>query len=178
MWTRNADKNKLEKVQVIGLGQACIDYLGVLSEFPREDGKAELSALQMQFGGPASTALVTLSRLGIATTFLGSLSDDPHGTKIVENLQKKQVDTSCLKITPGYTSQFAFIAITEKTGKRTIFWHRGSVPHIGRMDVDIRSFAEASVLHLDGLMIEASIEAARQAKTLGMTVVLDGGRTR
>jgi len=178
MRNRSANKKKLEKIQVIGLGQACIDYLGVLHNFPVEDGKVELSDLQIQCGGPASTALVTLSRLGIPTTFLGFLSDDPPGAKIVENLQKEQVDTSRLKITSGYTSQFAFIAITKETGKRTIFWYRGSVPHLRSSDVNIRCFPKASVLHLDGLMIEASIEAAKQAKSMGMTVVMDGGTMR
>ena len=169
---------KLKKIQVIGLGQACVDYLGTLPSYPREDSKAELTGLQMQCGGPASTALVTLSRLGIPTSFLGSISDDPSGLRIIENLKDENVDVSCLKVTPGHTSQFAFIAVAEKMGKRTIFWHRGSVPHLEPKDVDIALFSKAKILHLDGLMIEASIEAATQAKALGMTVVLDAGTMR
>jgi len=171
-------ENELDKIQVVGLGQACVDYLGKLPSYPLEDGKAELVNLHTRCGGPASTALVTLSSLGIPTTFLGSVSDDPFGVEIVKNFEKEKVDVSCLKITPGYTSQFAFIAVTGKSGKRTVFWHRGSVPHLKRADVDIRRFPKARVLHLDGLMIEASTEAARQAKDLGMTVVMDAGTLR
>jgi len=96
----------------------------------------------------------------------------------VEKLQKEQVDTPRLKIKPGHTSQFAFIAITKETGKRTIFWYQGSIPHLRSSDVNIRCFPKARVLHLDGLMLEASIEAARQAKSIGMTVVMDGGTMR
>jgi sulfofructose kinase len=169
---------QLERIQVIGLGQACVDYLGTLPSYPLEDGKAELTDLQIQCGGPASTALVTLSRLGIPTSFLGSISDDPSGLRIIENLKNENVDVSWLKVTPGHTSQFAFIAISEKMEKRTIFWHRGSVPHLTPKDVDIASFSKAKILHLDGLMIEASMEAATQAKALGMTVVLDAGTMR
>ncbi len=169
---------QLEKIQVIGLGQACVDYLGTLPSYPQEDGKAELTDLQTQCGGPASTALVTLSRLGTPTSFLGSISDDPSGLRIIENLKNENVDVSCLKVTPGHTSQFAFIAITGKMEKRTIFWHRGSVPHLRPKDVNIESFSKAKILHLDGLMIEASIDAATRAKTLGMTVVLDAGTMR
>jgi sulfofructose kinase len=167
-----------EKIQVIGLGQACVDYLGTLPSYPREDDKVELADLQMQCGGPASTALVTLSRLGIPTSFLGSISNDSSGLRIIENLKKENVDVSRLKVTPGHTSQFAFIAITGQMGKRTIFWHRGSVPHLRPKDVDIGFFSKAKILHLDGLMIEASMEAAKQAKALGMTVVLDAGTMR
>jgi len=169
---------KLDAIKVIGLGQACVDYLGRLNTFPHEDGKAELTDLHIQCGGPASTALVTLSRLGISTTFLGSISDDPFGVKILNNLKSEKIDVSYLKSTPGYTSQSAFIAITKEGEKRTIFWHRGTVPHLAKRDVDITQFSEARILHTDGLMVKASIEAARQAKSLGMTVVMDAGTMR
>jgi sugar/nucleoside kinase (ribokinase family) len=119
-----------EDIQVIGLGQACVDCLGRLTAYPEEDGKAELTDLHIQSGGPAATALVALARLGIRTSFLGSLSDDAWGITIIEGLKAEGVDCSLLKITPGYTSQFAFIAITKEGGNRTIFWHRGSVPHL------------------------------------------------
>lgn len=165
-------------IEVVGLGQACVDYLGRVPSYPREDGKVELLELQSQCGGPASTALVTLSRLGIKTSFLGSVSDDPIGVEILKGLRADQVDFSFLKITPGYTSQFAFIAVSPESGNRTIFWHRGSVPPLLSKEVDLSPFPLAKVLHLDGLMIEASIEAARQARALGMKVVMDAGTMR
>jgi len=173
-----SETNAFDRVQVVGLGQACVDYLGRIGDYPTENNKEELLDLLIRCGGPASTALVTLSRLGISTSFFGSISDDFFGQAIAENLEKEKVGTSGLKIIPGYSSQFAFIAITGDGGKRTIFWHRGSVPKLTVEDVDIRSFQYAKILHLDGLMIEASMEAAKQAKTMGMTVVMDGGTLR
>jgi sulfofructose kinase len=167
-----------EDIQVVGLGQACVDYLGRLAFFPHEDQKTELLEVHRQCGGPASTAMVTLARLGVETAFIGSVSDDAFGVQIVEGLNKEKVDFSHLKITPGFTSQFAFIAIQKETGARTIFWHRGSVPHLKPRDVDLSSFSRAKILHLDGLMIEASIEAARQARKMGMSVVMDAGTMR
>ena len=168
----------LENIEVVGLGQACIDYLGKVSSYPREDGKIELMELQSQCGGPASTALVTLSRLGIKTSFIGSISDDPIGIEIVKGLKADQVDPSFLKITSGHTSQFAFIAVSRESGNRTIFWHRGSAPALRKEEVDLSWFSGAKVLHLDGLMIQASLEAARQARALGLKVVLDAGTMR
>ena len=167
-----------EDIEVVGLGQACVDYLGRVPSYPREDGKVELLDLQNQCGGPASTALVTLSRLGIKTSFLGSISDDPIGVEILEGLRSDHVDVSFLKVTPRHTSQFAFIAISRETGNRTIFWHRGSAPPLKKEEVDLSPFSGARVLHLDGLMIEASIEAAKQARARGLEVVLDAGTMR
>ena len=171
-------RNSLENVEVVGLGQACVDYLGRIPAYPREDGKVELMDLHTQCGGPASTALVTLSRLGIRTSFLGSISDDPFGIEILKGLEEENVDTTLLKVTPGFTSQFAFIAITKEHGARTIFWNRGSVPHLTSDEVSLRPFANARIYHTDGLMLEASIEAAKQAKDMGMTIVMDAGTLR
>jgi sulfofructose kinase len=166
-----------QDIQVIGLGQACLDYLGSINIYPEENSKLELIDLQMQCGGPASTALVTLSRLGIRTSFVGSISNDSRGIEIVKGLKKENVDFTFLKITPGYTSQFAFIAIT-KGGNRTIFWHKGSVPHLKPGDINLSPFSHAKIIHLDSLMIDAAKEAARQAKHMGLTIVMDAGTMR
>lgn len=168
----------LEKVQVVGLGQASVDCLGPLDFYPPEDTKLELLDLQIRCGGPASTALVTLSRLGVSTAFIGAISDDPFGRKIMDNLKKEAINLTSLKIRPGYISQFAFITITKGSGRRTIFWHRGTVPNLKKEEVDLHRFPGARVLHVDGLMADAAIEAARQARGLKMTVVMDAGTIR
>ena len=165
-------------IKVIGLGQACLDHLGTLSDYPPEDGKCELIDLHIQCGGPASTALVALSRLGIKTSFLGSISDDPFGLAIIKGLREEKVDAAFLKVAPGCTSHFAFIGITENTGNRTVFWHRGSAPQLKAGDIDLSAFTGAEILHVDGLMVEAAQEAARQARTRGMKVVMDAGTMR
>jgi ribokinase len=172
------EHTKSQEVQVVGLGQACVDHLGIAPYFPGEDEKMALSDLHLQCGGPASTALITLARLGITTSFIGSISNDSFGQKILKNLCACGVDTSRLKITPGYTSQYAFIAITEATGKRTIFWHPGTVPHLTTQDIDLSAFTSARILHVDSLMVEACIEAAKKARHMGMLVVMDAGTLR
>jgi len=167
-----------DPVRVVGLGQACVDYLGTLEAYPEEDGKAELKKVSVGCGGPASTALVTLSRLSVPTAFLGSVSDDSRGLKIVDNLRAFGIDISGLKVTPGFTSQLAFIAVTRGSGKRTVFWQPGTAPHLEAREIDLGLFPEASILHVDSLMVQAASEAARQARSLGMYVVMDAGTMR
>jgi len=167
-----------DEIKVVGLGQASLDYLGRVPLFPQEDQKSELLDLEMQCGGPASTALVTLARLGVKTSFLGSVSDDFFGREILKSLENEGVDISCLKVTPGHTSQFAFIAVSKEEGKRTVFWHRGSAPPLQRQEVNLDLFPNAQILHLDGLMIEASLEAAHKARQMNMKVVMDAGTLR
>ena len=47
-----------EGVEVVGLGQACVDYMRSFDSYPEEGAKTELEGLYMRRGGPASTALV------------------------------------------------------------------------------------------------------------------------
>jgi ribokinase len=162
----------------VGLGQACVDVLGKVPRHPEEDTKTELLDLEIQCGGPASTAMVTLARLGARPALLGSVGDDAFGKRIRDRLEAEGVDVSGLRSAPGRTSQFAFIAVTRDTGRRTVFWHPGSAPPLGPGDVDLSCFPGARILHLDGLMVAASMEAARQAHRRGMLVVLDAGTLR
>ena len=166
------------RVEVVGLGQASVDYLGRIPRYPDEDEKVELEDLEIQCGGPASTAMVTLSRLGIATAFIGSFSDDSFGIAIQQELDREGIDARSSKVTPGYRSQFAFIGISPTHGKRTIFWHPCTAPPVAKEDIDLSQFPKARILHLDDLMIGAALEGARQAKDRGLAVVLDAGTLR
>ena len=168
----------LHDIRVIGLGQACFDCLGRMPYFPDEDSKIELTDLHMQCGGPVASALTVLSRFGISTSFIGSISDDYFGSEILGSLKDESIDTTFLKVTPGFTSQFAFISINNTNGNRTIFWKRSSAPFLSAEEIDLTLFSNAEYLHLDGLMTDASIEAAKQAKKSGIKVVIDAGTLR
>lgn len=167
----------MEPVRVVGLGQASFDFLGHLPCYPEEDSKAELVELVTGCGGPVATALVALSRLGVKTSFVGTVGDDRFGAEIIRFLKTESVDVSFLKSARGSTSQLAFIAVSSG-GARTVFWHPGSAPPPEPSEIDLSLFPGARVLHLDGLKIEASVEAARQARATGVAVVLDAGTFR
>ncbi len=168
----------IKGVKVIGLGQACFDCLGQAPCYPEEDSKVELNNIEMQCGGPVASALTVLSRFGIPTSFLGSISNDFFGKEIYKSLINENIDTSFLKITPGYTSQFAFISTNQQNGNRNIFWKRSTAPFLAPDEVNLSLFPDAEYLHLDGLMVDASIEAARQAEKLNIKVVIDAGTLR
>ncbi|MFH1134822.1 MAG: PfkB family carbohydrate kinase [Pseudomonadota bacterium] len=163
---------------VVGLGQASLDFLGVAPRFPALDSKCELSTLVVQGGGPAATALVALSRLGVKTAFIGAVGDDAFGPRIRNELAGEGVDVGRLLVAPGGVSQTAFVAIDEQTGARTIFWHRGRGLERDLTAVDFAVISSARLLHLDGLKLDSSLAAARVARTAGVPTVLDAGTLR
>ncbi len=166
------------KHDVVGLGQCCIDYLGVVGQYPGINRKEEINDFTVQGGGPVATAMVTLSRLGATTTFIGKISDDYFGGLIKDGLTRESVNIDHLVVENGKRSQFAFIIIEKKTGKRTVLWSRATVKPLRADEFNRNVINTAKVLHLDGLMLESSLEAAKCARDAGVTIVVDPGSRR
>ena len=166
------------KYDVVGLGQCCVDYLAIVEQYPDINEKREVNSLTIQGGGPVATAMVTLSRLGASTSFIGKISDDYFGTLIQDSLTGENVNIDHIVVEKDGRSQVSFIVIEKETGKRTIFWSRPTVTPLSPDEINKDIIRNASVLHLDELMIEGSLEAARCAKDAGVTVVVDAGSLR
>lgn len=163
---------------VVGLGQCCLDLLGLIEQFPVVDQKTELAAPLLQGGGPVATALVTLARLGVATAVAGRVGGDDFGRSIRLGLEAEGVDTRALLVDPGGSSQFACIAVEPQGGTRNIFWTRGTAAALTPAEIPVDLIAGARLLHLDGLQLEASVAAAALARQRGVVTVLDGGTLR
>ncbi|MEJ2200478.1 MAG: PfkB family carbohydrate kinase [Desulfuromonadaceae bacterium] len=164
-----------EPAQVVGIGQCSFDLLGRIGRYPAVDEKVEMSQMLTQGGGPVATALVALARLGVATAFCGRIGDDGYGLRIREGLIAAGVDCRGLLCEPGATSQFAFVAVEEDSGRRNIFWHRGSARPLTGAELEVGGLAACRVLHLDGRHVEAALAAAQQVRRQGGLSVLDGG---
>jgi ribokinase len=166
-----------KQIDVVGLGQCSLDFLGRVGDYPALDQKAELADLLVQGGGPAATAMVTLARLGVATALIGRVGGDDYGAQIRAGLEEEGVDCHALAVDPDGSSQVAFIVV-DGSGHRNIFWHRGSARPLAGPELDAGLIAAAKVLHLDGLQVEASLAAAQIAREHGVVTLLDGGTFR
>ncbi len=162
----------------MGLGQCCIDYLGVVEQYPDVNAKEEVNNLTIQGGGPVATAMVTLSRLGASTSFIGKISDDYFGSLIKDGLTNESVNIDHLVVEKDKRSQFAFIVIEKGTGKRTVLWSGATVTPLRSEEINRGVISAAKVLLLDGLMKESSMIAAQYAREAGVKIVVDAGSMR
>lgn len=165
-------------LQVFGLGQCSLDYIGVVDVYPPPDVKCELSDAVIQGGGPAATAMVALSRWGLSCYLAGVIGDDVFGGLIEASLREEGVDTAGLVVRKGANSQFAFITAEPGGGRRTIFWRRPTGPEIRPDEIDLSRLSQARVFHTDGLCLEAALYAAGKARQAGAAVVVDAGTLR
>ncbi len=163
---------------VVGIGQCAWDMLAVVDRFPQPDTKKEALVWEEQGGGPVATALAALARLGIPCRFYGVTGDDREGTAIRQSLTEEGIDVAGLVKRSNASSQTAFIAIDKSTGTRTIFWKRPSGAPLRMDELQPNFLSGTDFLLLDGLMKEVSLSAARQAREVGVPVMLDAGRVR
>lgn len=162
----------------LGFGVCPIDYLCILKSYPELDEKIEAKESDVQGGGPVPTAMVTLSRLGKTTTFVGRVGDDREGEFLKNQLEKEGVNADYLIIDPEMRTPKAFIWIDKKTGKRTVVLDQPEFKKTKPSDLDFLDKVKIKYLHLDARDIEINIYLAKWAKKMGAEVVLDMGSLR
>jgi sulfofructose kinase len=166
------------RFDVTGVGYTAIDYLGVIPHFPEENLKLELETLEVQGGGPAATATVTAARLGLSTAFIGKVGGDDRGATMLMKLSGEGVDVSSSVLEEKALSQFAFIMVDAKTGRRTILWTRGTLSPLRPDELDMDKVTSCRGLLVDTLEPLAAAAAARAASEAGAKVVIDAGTLR
>ena len=139
-----------EPLDAIGVGYCSEDTLLLVDRYPQRNAKAEVAALVAAGGGQAATAMVALRRLGMRTGFIGRVGDDDAGHRAVRGLTDEGVDVTGAIVTPGASTQQAFIVADRESGERTIFWRRPAELHLDRHDVDASLVRRARIVHVDG----------------------------
>lgn len=161
--------------EVIGIGSVLFDTLMQADGFPKEDTKLRSNITKLQGGGPCATALVAMRKLGVPSSYMGTVGDDMYGQLIMEEFSKYQVGTEELKVKKGCISANAFILLNNLTATRTCLWNMGTLPAVEAEDINLETLKKAKILHLDGHQLEAAIYAAEKAHEFGLKVSLDAG---
>lgn len=160
---------------IVGIGMAIVDILTQVPHLPRADEVFEVASVEVDGGGPVASALATASRLGTPCAFVGCVGDDRWGDLIVEGLAEFGVDATHVFRRKASNSPRAVILADVDSGRRSIMYCRGSARSLAPEEVPLDLVRCARVLHLDGLHGEAALAAAREARSSGVAVSLDGG---
>lgn len=113
---------------VVCVGLATRDTILAVPRHPAADDLVLATDATVAGGGPAATAAVALSRLGVPAFFVGSVGDDEAGAFIREGLRGEGVDVSELAVVPGARSPESAILIG--SGTRAIAAFRGTFPRL------------------------------------------------
>lgn len=164
-------------MKVLGIGYCAADILLHLPGGIAENRKIEVSSMSIQGGGPVATAMTALARWNVQSFFAGTTGDDLPGRFIAESFRINNVNTSCLKTTPGKQSAVS-VCVSHGKGLRTILYSKGDAPPLTPADLSRLNLKEFCAMEIDGHQVEAQIFAARRCREEGVPVVLDAGSMR
>lgn len=161
--------------KVIGIGSAVFDFQMLIDGFPSEDTKVQADVTNAIAGGPCATALVTMSRLGLESEYMGTIGSDSFGRDILADFRNYNVGAANVRIVEGCQSFHAVVLVNPQNATRTCVWNKGTVPEPDQADIDLSAVRNAKYLYLDGHHSTAAFYAAAEAKKYGVQVVLDAG---
>ncbi len=169
--------NRTTWPEMVGIGSTVYDTLMVVDRFPTEDTKREGIETKVQGGGPCATALVAARKLGVSAAYMGTIGDDPFGRFMMDDFAHWDIDTTCVRRVADAVSFHSVVLLSQASTSRTCIWNRGTVPQPTEADIDFDVLSHAKVLHLDGHMLNAAIDAAKYCREHGVKVSHDAGGT-
>jgi sulfofructose kinase len=163
----------LPEFDVVGVGLNATDTVLIVSRFPAYGGKVPFKQEFYSVGGQVATAMVTCSKLGLRTKYIGTVGDDERGRLQMDSLRASGIDLEHVQQRADCPNQSAYIVVDESTGERTIFWNRAECLAIAPDEIEPDQIACARLLHIDGHDTPAVEHAARIARAHGIPVTVD-----
>lgn len=124
-------------------------------------------------GGKGANQATGLARLGAETKMIGKVADDANGNKLIENLNKNGIDSSCVRTDGSQTGMAAIIIDGE--GKNRIVVYEGA-----NAEIDPKDAAEC-IDGIDLLLVQFEtnedvvVECVNKAIAQNITTVIDCG---
>ncbi len=167
----NLAENK--KFDVVGFGTNAVDFLIQVPVYPPFNSKTELSDYIQLAGGEAATTMVGISRLGLKAAYVGRFGADREGDFGLQTLLDEKVDVTFAEKISGAKTQIAFIVIDERSGERTVIWHRDKLLAYNEMDAPVKTAVLGKVLHFTPHDTRACLQMVRRAKAENIIVSVD-----
>jgi sulfofructose kinase len=162
-----------KKFDVVGFGTNAVDFLIVVPEYPAFNSKIKLTDYIQAAGGEIATTTVGLSRLGLKTAYIGRFGADREGDFGLRTLTDESVDTTFAEQIAGARTQIAFIVIDERSGERTVVWHRDEKLSYSEKDAPIEAAALGKILHFTPHDARACLKMVQKAKAENTVVSID-----
>lgn len=156
------------------VGLVTLDLIYLVDRPPLANEKLVASDYTMSAGGPATNAAVAFSHLGNEAIVLGVLGTHPMAQLILTDLQQYRVALNDLNPTLASPPSVSSIMVTKNTGDRAVVSINATkTPAIANSPVS--HLQDVAIVLIDGHQMEVGRAIAREARSHGIPVVIDGG---
>jgi sulfofructose kinase len=154
--------------RVVCIGAATLDAIALVDRFPHCDERQVAQDVRYAGGGPAATAAVAATRLGVPAALVSAVGADAEGEQILTALRDEGVDVSGVQVLPGARSGASVVIVDAGQGTRAICTRPGPPPSAPEDGPAAALLAGADWVHADHLgwprvrqWLDTAAEAAR-----------------
>jgi ribokinase len=161
--------------EFVVLGRINIDIDMLVDHIPKKNEHVVCDEGHISFGGSAANFATQASRLGVKTTLVSCVGDDPYGHLAVKEMSKIGVDTTCILVLENQSTGL-FIYTHDTTEDWLVVAKPGANKFLEKRLFEEENLGDAQVMHLAGsfpMMIDRAVELAT---IQGMILSLDPGR--
>lgn len=152
--------------RILAVGNATLDIINVVEEYPKEDQEVRALAQQYRRGGNACNTLTVLRQLGHDCSWAGTLADEPDAAIIRADLDAQQIDCSAVRTVEHGKVPTSYIALSRHNGSRTIVHYR-DLPEYAFDDFSRIDLGRFDWIHFEARNItelERMLQHARQSR--------------
>ena len=177
MWVRIAPmtdpRGASREPIVLVVGDAAVDWLLRVADYPSRGGNAWSPAPEMRPGGSGTNVAVNLVRMGVAARFVGRLADDDAGVLLRADLEAEHVLLDGLVPERGGRTPVV-VAVLDGAGERTLISaSAGSAQwQLEASDVGEAVWHEVAWMHASGICL------AQEPSRTAILLVLEEARRR
>ncbi|MGB9587258.1 MAG: PfkB family carbohydrate kinase [Armatimonadota bacterium] len=156
--------------EVVSLGEALIDFI------PMESGVSlvDVSCFKKAPGGAPANVAAGLSKLGIISSFVGKVGDDPFGRFLARTFVESGVDISRMRFDPIHRTGLAFVSLTKEGVPEFMFYRNPSADMmLMSQDLDVDFIKSARVFHFGSITLIS--EPCKSATEAAIHHALEGG---
>lgn len=106
--------------KVLSVGIATVDTIVLVDKYPSANERVVALQSVRAVGGPATTAAVTMARLGIEVALSCVIGDDEDGRFIFDTLKREGVDTRNVIVNPSIHTAIGTIVVSKSEQTRAI----------------------------------------------------------
>lgn len=179
------ERLKSEKKGITVAGNLIVDFVKKIDSFPQKQMLSGISSVSRAVGGCVPNTAIGLRAIdpSIPVRAAGKVGKDESGAFIVNELQKRGIDTS-LVLKSDLPTSFSDVMTEEKSGERTFFHYRGANAEFSPEDLAAKDLG-TSMLHIGYVLLldlfdrenaEYGTEMARalcEAKSAGIKTSID-----
>jgi len=142
--------------------------------------KISVDSTILDTGGGSMNTAATFAKMGLKTAAFSKIGQDLTGKHVIQDLEKRGVDTSLLVQCPDYPTGISVI-LTGFTGDRTILVSRGAANYLQDEDIPREQIAKAQWIYISSLHGESAPvfdKLATFAGEQGAQVAINPGSTQ